>query len=442
MNYDVLPVSFRCKCGAEHSCQIEKVVSGPRVLPSVPSLLQGIDRVLLITDGNTAPLAGDELSCILNASGIRVDPAHFATTELVVPNEEAIAFIKRNLSAQTGAIVGVGSGVISDLSKCVAHQAGIPYMIVATAPSMDGYASKGAAMVLDGMKVTVDARPPKWIVGDWSILASAPLPMLQSGLGDLIGKYSCLNDWRCAALILNEPFCEDLYRQVMAVANAAADDIEAVLARDEAAIGRLFEGLVEVGVAMSFAGNSRPASGSEHHLAHFYEIVGLQRDFPYLGHGVDVAYGTYLTCALRDRVRQALSEAVSFPDAPVLEDQRLPWQRIYGTMAGEVESLQRKVGYYAPENRRERRRQILDNRETLLNILKEAPSAREIAALLDRIGLPMALYNEYYGDKGAKVAMESLLWAKDLKDRYTLFNLAEDVGFSVSKDWVDKLIND
>ena len=72
---------------------------------------------------------------------------------------------------------------------------------------MDGYASVGAALILKRMKVTLNARPPKAIIGDTDILKDAPKEMLQAGYGDIIGKYSCLNDWKLSALINNEYFC-------------------------------------------------------------------------------------------------------------------------------------------------------------------------------------------------------------------------------------------
>ena len=61
---------------------------------------------------------------------------------------------------------------------------------------MDGYASKGAALILDGMKITTNADVPKAIIGDVDILKNAPFDMIQAGYGDIIGKYSCLNDWK------------------------------------------------------------------------------------------------------------------------------------------------------------------------------------------------------------------------------------------------------
>ncbi|MBQ8611540.1 MAG: sn-glycerol-1-phosphate dehydrogenase [Oscillospiraceae bacterium] len=416
-----LPARIECACGAVHTCDIKSVVCGKNAVAAVPELLAEQRALVLVTDGNTAPLAGDALAAALTEAGHTVHRAHFDTTAVVVPNEEAVAHIQAQLTEEVTALVGVGSGVINDLCKYVSCEAGLPYLIVATAPSMDGYASKGAAMILGGMKVTTSAPPPAWIVGDTALLATAPADMLRSGIGDLLGKYSCLNDWKLSALINGEPFCQEIYDMTAACADAAARDTAAILARDEEAVGRLFEGLVVVGIAMALAGNSRPASGSEHHLSHFYEIVGLQRGVDYLAHGIDVGYGTLVTCRLRQMVRTALPESTPFD--PQLW--RLKVGVVYGPTAPAVAELQAKTGFYDEAKRLERCAFIKENWQQICSLLAEAPSGEEIAAMLSAAGFTE---REYYRTYGSRMIGESIVWAKDLKDRYTLFNMLEDLG--------------
>ena len=148
-------------------------------------------------------------------------------------------------------------------------------MIIATAPSMDGYASVGAAMILNQMKITTSARVPYAILAESDIVRTAPMDMIRSGYGDIVGKYSCLNDWKLAHLLLGEYFCQEVYDTVMDAVKCTEGTAEALLHRDRNAIRNLMEALVAVGIMMSYVGNSRPASGSEHHLSHFFEIVGL-----------------------------------------------------------------------------------------------------------------------------------------------------------------------
>lgn len=75
----------------------------------------------------------------------------FSGETILIPNENAIEKVNENIDG-ADLIIGIWSGVIQDLCKYVSFFAKIPYMIVATAPSMDGYASDGAAMILGGMK--------------------------------------------------------------------------------------------------------------------------------------------------------------------------------------------------------------------------------------------------------------------------------------------------
>ena len=78
----------------------------------------------------------------------------FETDDTLVPDEEAIRILSDHLPVGTDLILGIGSGVINDLCKYIAWKQGLDSGIVATAPSMDGYASSGAAMIIGGMKVT------------------------------------------------------------------------------------------------------------------------------------------------------------------------------------------------------------------------------------------------------------------------------------------------
>ena len=168
MNFKTLLQPFSCACGMEHNCEIGSIVIGPGALNELPALTGGYDRILLVADCNTYAVCGDQVVELLEH---RVENrVVFQCEGFLVPNEEAVAQIEKILTPQTDLIVGVGSGVIQDLCKYVSFRAGLPYMIVATAPSMDGYASKGAAMIMGNMKITYTAHVPQVIIGDVDIL--------------------------------------------------------------------------------------------------------------------------------------------------------------------------------------------------------------------------------------------------------------------------------
>ncbi|MFR8331270.1 MAG: hypothetical protein ACLU9S_01965 [Oscillospiraceae bacterium] len=40
------------------------------------------------------------------------------------------------------------------------------------------------------------------------------MEMIRAGFGDIVGKYSALNDWKLSHLLLKEPFCRQVYDMV------------------------------------------------------------------------------------------------------------------------------------------------------------------------------------------------------------------------------------
>ena len=230
---ELLNQDIHCSCGKKHRCDIACIEIGKRALDRLTAATADYQNVLLVADGNTYPLCGERVKTLLGDK--LADVCLFATTAPLVPDEAAIATLRSHLTAQTDLILGIGSGVINDLCKYVSFYHGIKSGIIATAPSMDGYASSGAAMILGGMKVTDTTHAPAIIIGDTELLKSAPMHMIRSGYGDIIGKYSSLCDWKLAHLICAEHFCQPIYDLVMETTDEIRDCAAAIVAREDAA---------------------------------------------------------------------------------------------------------------------------------------------------------------------------------------------------------------
>ena len=140
---------------------------------------------------------------------------------------------------------------------------------------MDGFVSIGAALMLHHVKTTLDAHGPVAVVGDTDILSAAPMHLIAAGLGDTLGKYTCLLDWKLANLINGEYYCKEVVGMVETALKTVRAQSAKVQSRDPEAVKAVTEALVLTGIAMSFVGNSRPASGCEHHLAHYWEMKAL-----------------------------------------------------------------------------------------------------------------------------------------------------------------------
>lgn len=410
MNIDeLLNIKKECACGKTHSCDIKKVIIKNSALSELHRMVGDYSNILLVVDQNTYRVCGKNVSELIGEK--IADVLIYESEGFLVPNEKSIDVLKSKVQETTDLIIGVGSGVINDLCKYVSFINNLPYFIVATAPSMDGYASTGAAMIIDNMKITYNAHVPEAIIADVDIIRDAPIDMLKSGYGDILGKYSCLNDWKLSHIVNNEYFCEYVYNLIYDMVKKTERLGHKLLQRDQDAVKTLMEALIVVGIAMSYVGNSRPASGSEHHLSHFFEVVGIMKNEPYFLHGIDVAYSTVITQKLREEILKfdISQRTFTFNKAEWEDDIR----KIYANAADGVIKLQEKLGWY------EQDRISIYNEywDKIKTILMEAPSSGEMQKLLDAVDLPIKNFENMYG----KEKISDAIWfAKDLKDRYSV----------------------
>ena len=406
-----------CECKMAHECPIDAVVIGDNAFDSLPSLTENYKNILLVADQNTYAVCGSQVEEKLE--GKLSKKVILCREGVLVPDEKAIEDIESQLTDCTDLIIGIGSGVINDLCKIVSFKAGLRYFIVATAPSMDGYASRGSALILNGMKVTLNANVPKAIIADTNVLANAPFEMIQAGYGDIIGKYSCLNDWRLSACVYNEYLCPFVMNATYETVEKTVKLADGIKARDPESIGALMEALVAVGILMAYVGSSRPASGSEHHLSHYFEIVGIERGEDYLAHGIDVCFSAVETAKVREKLL-SLEDISAYEYKFDRADYEANIRRIYGSVADEVIDLQNKMRWYDID-----RVSIYKEKwAEIKKILADAPSSDEMLALCEKVGLD---YSKFTGLYGQDKISDAILYAKDLKDRYSVLWMNYDL---------------
>ena len=397
-----------CSCGHLHYCPIDHIIIKGGALKALPYLLTSYHHILGVFDTHTYALLKKYDFFYLEDYVILT-----SSTPVVIPDQAHIDIISSHITSHTDLVIGFGSGVINDLCKITSFNHDLPYYICATAPSMDGFASSGSALLLDGMKITLNASPPKAIIGDIDILKDAPLPMIQAGFGDIMGKYSCLNDWALAHLIHQEYLCPTLWAKTYEIVDALKPQAQALLNREPVAIGHLMQALVDVGVMMSYAGSSRPASGSEHHLSHFFEVKGLLDQAPYLPHGIDVLYSSVLTASIRSKIVSSSPRYIPFYEDLYHQD----INRIYTRIAPDISALQAQAQRYTKAYRDEEYTFVLNHLDAINKLLKEAPSQEEMLAIVQSIGLN---YQDFLDLYGIPKINDALKYAKDLKDRYSV----------------------
>ena len=257
-------------------------------------------NIAVVFDANTKPFALDlieKISCV--AKSVK---QVFLDDKDLIPDEKAVETAQSG-SKGTDYVLAVGSGTLNDLCKSVSYKLGVPCGVFATAASMDGYCSKGAALMRNGIKVTDDTHSPEDVLIDLDVVCSAPKIMTAAGFGDIIGKYTCLTDWKTANAVNGEEINEEAFSMMQSALNNVVSNFEALTSYSHNAVAYLMDALITAGTAMAVCGNSRPASGSEHHMSHFLEMDFARRGDRIPPHGIKVAIGTLCSIEIYNYIK-------------------------------------------------------------------------------------------------------------------------------------------
>ncbi|MBQ8685150.1 MAG: sn-glycerol-1-phosphate dehydrogenase [Clostridia bacterium] len=256
--------------------------------------------VAVMYDINTLPYAL-QIKAEMEKRGAKLLDVAYSDEELI-PSEDKCEYAYE-IAATADYVLAVGSGTLNDMAKSVATRRNIESGVLVTAASMDGYCSKGAALMRAGVKVTDEVRTPSDILIDLDIVCNAPRLMTAAGFGDIIGKYTCLTDWRMAHALKGEPIDEEAYALMEQARTACVNAFEDLTNHTGEAVAKLMDALITAGLSMAKCGNSRPASGSEHHQSHFLEMDFVRRGEKIPMHGLKVAIGTLVSIELYNYIK-------------------------------------------------------------------------------------------------------------------------------------------
>lgn len=439
---DLLNKNIQCSCGKVHHAEIEDVIIENGAINHLPDLLEKYHfrKVFLIADNNTYNAAGKSLEKLLREKRFGLTMHIFKRKGQLVPDENTVGEFLIHVNKDADVIIAVGSGTINDLSKFVSYKLGIPYLIVATAPSMDGFSSVGAPLIVDNLKTTYEVFPPKAIIADIDILKNSPPNMISAGLGDILGKYTCLCDWELSRIINGEYYCQYVVNLVRESIIKCTNNVQGIKNRENSAIANLAEGLILTGIAMSFVGNSRPASGSEHHLSHFLEMMFLFRGKEAVLHGTKVGITTIAVSKLYQMLK---NESIDF-SASIGKVERFDkekWEkevnRIYQDGAPAVLALEEKSKKNSLKSHRKRLEVIRSKWPEIVRVIDElVPDVSIIEKILKEAGAPI---NPLEVDVDSDTFLNSLIYGKEIRNRYTVLQLLWDLGLleEYSKKVVD-----
>ena len=293
MVIDSLKYNGPCSCGKEHKMETVFSVIESGCLKNISQYMEEYGL-----GGYTVAVYDDHT---YSATADRHPNADF---EIILPsenlhaNEHGVALLSARLPAETEVLIAVGSGTIHDIVRYCAYQKGVDFVSCPTAASVDGFCSSVAAMTWNGCKKTLTAVAPKMVVADIDVIKNAPIRLAKSGFGDMVGKYVALTDWKIASVIKGEFYCSRIADMTLEATEAVVRSVNGILQGEKKAFANLTYGLLLSGLAMQMMGNSRPASGAEHHISHIIEMEpkGLSVHSDAL-HGEKVGVGTLLAIA-------------------------------------------------------------------------------------------------------------------------------------------------
>lgn len=312
MKIDITQFSKPCSCGRPHTIVVKDLIIEKGAIRKLPDIISEFynDKkcIVMICDENTYKVAGEQVESLLSKTDHGIDKVILNPDNLHA-NEHGVALAEEALRPYPDAdlFLAVGSGTIHDITRYHAFQKKIPFISIPTAASVDGFVSVVAAMTWNGCKVTIPAVAPERVVADTDIFSKAPLRLTAAGVGDLLGKYTCLADWKIAHLLTDEYICEEMCQLEYTALDKIRNAADGLTEGDETAYEDLMYGLMLSGLAMQMIGNSRPASGTEHHMSHMWEME-LINDYVDYYHGEKVAVGTVLSSDIYHKAAQKMKE--------------------------------------------------------------------------------------------------------------------------------------
>ena len=302
MKVDLQRFMGMCDCGREHSITVKEIFIEAGATAQLGRMLEGYRHPVIVCDRNTRAAAEPVMAAYFEKYEVAQ-----VEGEDIHANDVYVEILDGILSSDADLLVAVGAGTIHDLTRYTAYKRGLQFISVPTAASVDGFVSTVAAMTWHGMKKTLPAVAPMCVLADTDIFGKAPFRLTASGISDLMGKYTALCDWRICHVLTGEYFCQTIHDLEMEAVREVEGTLEDIRRGEPSCMEQLMYALILSGLAMQMIGNSRPASGAEHHVSHLWEM-GIINDPVDALHGEKVSVGLVFCLEYYEKIRRAIEE--------------------------------------------------------------------------------------------------------------------------------------
>jgi glycerol-1-phosphate dehydrogenase [NAD(P)+] len=386
------------------------------------------EHFLLVADRNTYAALGQAVESALKGCGWDVKTVVFQEKE-VIPDEAFIFQVLLQADPVERTYLAVGSGTLTDITRFASHRNRRPFISLPTAPSVDGYTSPSASLVVGRVKLTVMSQPPVAVIADLPTLSAAPQAMIAAGFGDILGKAIALADWKLGHLLWDEPYSAEIAQRVRTTLDACVGAVKEIGQASPEGIEKLVFSLIDSGFCMLDFGNSRPAAGAEHYMSHFLEMKLLREGRPAVFHGAKVALCSMLVAGIYERLRQVSREEA----ARRLQSSALPdranevarIQQVYGPLADKFILEQAPFLDLTPQTYGQLKERVLEHWDAIQDLASHVPGPQEMANLIKQAGGSIRPADLTLTDEEVD---QSLKYSHYLRNRFTVVKLARILG--------------
>lgn len=423
-----------CACPCEHSVPAQDIYVGRGLLPRLPEMIKkrGLGRrCVLVADTITYAVAGRDAHKVLTEEGFEVISCVIVREGEMLPDERACGEVLLSIQPETDFLLSVGSGSVTDITRVNARRTGLPFVCVGTAPSMDGYTSVISPLLFNGVKIHRAGVCPDIILCDLDILMTAPLHMVQAGVGDVLGKYIAVADWEIGSLINGEAYCPVCGEIVLGAVGKLLDNIHEIRGKTEKGIRILIEALLLSGITIMIIGHTRAVASVEHNIAHYWEMMELLSGEKAPSHGTSVGAATLMVWPLYTRFAGEDLGALN-PDAirvgRLNREGRVRWmKKAFGEVAGEAIMRDNPGDFLSWEEQLRRVRAAQANQQAIRDVIHALPPYDAILGAMRALGAPLTAAGVGVSDSLRNLSMHC---AMDYRSRYTLFKLIDECGLA------------
>ncbi len=400
--------SGKCVCGKEHTPSTEFCIIEPGCMKKLNEYLREFgfeENVAAIYDENTYKACGDRLPDVYKE--VILSPANLHA------DNHGVELALAEIPEESKCLIAVGSGTIHDITRYCAYNMGIPFVSCPTAASVDGFCSSVAAMTWNGFKKTLTATSPDIVIADLDIISKAPIRLTKSGFGDMVGKYIALAEWKLSNVLTGEHLCPQIYNMTKEATDKVVKSSKGILDGDISSYENLMYGLLLSGLAMQLLGNSRCASGAEHHISHLIEMepTGLNAHSDAL-HGEKVGVATLIVCKEYHSLKNNLASICA--DYKTASDDYIKdffGEKLYKSIIDENKEDSAKLITAEKINK---------NKNQIIDIINDIPEYDELYKLFEQVGAKLCL--EDIGVSQSETA-KILEYSPLVRNRVTLMRL-------------------